>query len=159
MSHVIPYYAENTERILKERLEILDSDFNIWMDECEAGNTILTKGEIEGLRILAEKNLRFQSRKQDLNPAQRKQKECVHRKMRNALADLNRMVDNGFIGADSYWNPSAYNPNLDSLPYKIEIWHEDFPVHSVGNFVRALVEMFGDEYAIPIAQGIEEGLR
>ncbi|MHA1286830.1 MAG: hypothetical protein ACTSPB_05430 [Candidatus Thorarchaeota archaeon] len=159
MNHMKPIENDNKERIIRERLSDLDTIFKDWMNEFERGNTILTKGEIEGLYTLAEKNFKFLSRKQGLNDNQRKTKEYVHKKMGNAILDLSRMATYGFIGTYTEWNPNAYNPNLDSLPYKIETWHDEFPVYHVSNFIRALVMMFGDEYALPIAEAIERGLK
>jgi len=125
------------------RLEIANNRINGWAEENKRRNpntVLLTNDQILKLsRILDD----WMNKKTSSDGVRTAKKE-IHQSLKTAFNDISYMVSYGFIRTDS--------------PYKKETWKEDFPAYKVNNFVRALVALYGDEYAIPIAQGIKEGL-
>jgi hypothetical protein len=45
------------------------------------------------------------------------------------------------------------------LPFDPNLLKEDFPISSVADFIGAIVGMYGDEYAVPIAEAVKQGLQ
>jgi len=142
---------------LKGRLSQLDEWIEKWSKH---KHKILTAEQIERLRDLAKKNAEGNS----VSPAVRKTKQYIHEKLRDAMSDIAVMTELGFIGGPmsraSLWDPHTYNEKAKSrLVYDPDkFWREDFPAKDVAVFIMALVEMFGDEYAIPLVGAIEDGL-
>ncbi|MGD0057647.1 MAG: hypothetical protein ABSB83_07395 [Methanomassiliicoccales archaeon] len=142
------------------KLEWLDDMLDIWKKDKDKEFSILTSENLDFLRILAERNAWFSSNKQGLSPAQKSMKTEIHQKLRNAFFDIDRMISLGFMGISDNWNPFFYgNKKENRYPYDFETWHEDFPVTKVTEFVKCLVTMYGDEYAVPIAEAVKQGLQ
>ncbi len=81
--------------------------------------------------------------------------------MRIEASELDRLtgragkpVDGGPLDMRSPRMREKINP-----PFRMETWKEDLPAIYLERIVRGFVEMFGDEYAIPIAKAIEKGLK
>jgi hypothetical protein len=153
---LIPEY----ERVLRERLEWRDKRITDWLSAEAEGETLLTEDQIKFLGVLAEKNLKNELDRQGLTNDEQKMKEYVRRKMRNAISDLGRLVRYSFIGAYSYWDPNVLDTNANRrLPFDPNLLKEDFPISSVADFIGAIVGMYGDEYAVPIAEAVKQGLQ
>jgi|WetSurMetagenome_2_1015567.scaffolds.fasta_scaffold74737_3 hypothetical protein len=153
MNHMNDQYKE----LIRARLALKDSYIEGWLEELRHGRSALTGDRIEFLGTLAEKNLKFQSNKQNLSDPQRQMKTSMHEWMRNVILDLSRMANYDFIGPDSRWNPDCWG-GKSNLPFDPKIMKEFFSAHDIANFIEAVVGMYGDEFAIPIANGIEKGL-
>jgi len=138
-----------------EREDWLDKQVESWK---QANDRILTDDNIEILRTLAMKNLTNRENKQNLTPNERAQKTDIHQKLRNGFNDIYRMINIQMMGPNSFWNPNCFDDRVNRLPYDVATWKEDFKAYDVGQFVECLVAMFGDEYAIPIADAIRRGL-
>lgn len=156
-------FEKRKKEIIDFKIDLLDKYMDEWNQARIEGNTNFTEGDIGLLAKLAEKNLKNCGNKQGLNDNQRKAKQGVRRRTRNSLADLNRMVRNGFIGIGSgsmanSWNPKVWDSDKDRYMFDIEDVKEDLPVQSLTNVVQALVELYGDKYAIPLADAIRQGL-
>jgi hypothetical protein len=125
------------------RLEIANKRLNEWAERNKKRNPstrLLTNDQILKLSRILEDWLDGLTSSRAVRTA----KKEIHQSLKVAFEDIGNMVDYGFIGTKS--------------PYKNDTWKEDFPAYKVNYFVRALVALYGDEYAIPIAQGIKEGL-
>jgi len=149
---------ENKQRIIKERLALKDKYIETWLEDQRHGRSTLTEDRIQFLGLLAEKNLKYLSNKQNLSDSQRQMKTNMHEWMRNSILDLNRLVTYGFIGSESYWDPESWG-GKSSPPFDPEILRGCFPSFDMATLIEALVGLYGDDYAIPIANGIEKGLR
>lgn len=143
--------------LIKARLALKDSYIDLWLKDLGDGRSSLTEDRIGFLGILAEKNLKFLSNKQNLTDPQRQMKTNLHEWMRNSVLDLSRMAKYGFIGPDSLWDPGCWGQK-SNLPFDPKVMKELFSPYDIANFIEALVGMYGDEFAIPIANGIEKGL-
>lgn len=148
-------YSQRKKRLIAERNELLDKQIEAWKSD---GSRILTDDNLDVLRSLASKNLANMENKQNLTPNERSQKTLIHQKLRNGVKDIIRMIDLGIMGPSSMWNPFCYDDRVDRLPYDVEVWKEDFSVSDIGKLVECLVSMFGDEYAVPLADAIRRGL-
>jgi hypothetical protein len=125
------------------RIEIANSRINGWVEINKRRNpntVLLTNDQILKLSNILEDWMN----KKTSSGGVRTAKKEIHQSLRTAFDDISYMVDYGFIRTDS--------------PYKEDTWKEDFPAYKVSGFVRALVALYGDEYAIPISQGIKNGL-
>jgi len=149
---------KDKELMIRQRIANKDSNIEIWLKEERDNRSNFTEDQIKFLGILAEKNLKYLSNKQALTDPQRQMKTSIHKYMRNTVLDLSRMVNYGFIGPESYWNPISWG-GKDSPPFDDKVIKNCFPSYDISILIEALVGMFGDEYAIPIANGIEKGLR
>jgi hypothetical protein len=134
-----------------------------WIEAHNDGKTILTEEEIKFLYVLAEKNLKYKGDKQGLTPAQRKMKESIHKKVGNSISDIRRLAVNDFIGGTTSafgnkWDPSEWGYRKSVLPYDDDTWKKEIPVDSICIIVSHLTRMYGDEYAIKIANSIANGL-
>jgi hypothetical protein len=153
-----------------EMLQWLDMHLEEVRDLLKDKRGILTPEQIDFLRIFAEKNINGMS----LIPNQREMKSQIHQKVGYALRDIRLLIKCGFIGARSEWDPGGFihdhvNARLkdkkaqsrpkQTLPYSINTWKEDVSVGTLADIVRTFVEMFGDEYAVPLARSIELGLQ
>jgi len=139
---------------IKQALDRLDYDIKRWK-KCK--DTILTNDNVDMLRLLAEKNIKGGN----LSQNQREMKKDIHQNLRNAFFDIDRLITIGFMGKSYVFDPANYTyPMVKSKNVydQEKIWKQDFPIEKVGHFIKALVEMFGDEYAIPLASAIEDGL-
>jgi uncharacterized protein YbaA (DUF1428 family) len=163
MTHQDEIYDESgrkkPEFLLKESIAWLDKMLENWKNEIDAGFSVLTSYDIDFLRILAEKNARLLSNKQGLSDPQKSMKTEIHQRLRNAFFDIDRMITCGFIGISDIWNPAWYGHKKVKYPYDVDTWREDFPVAKVTEFVKCLVRMYGDDYAVPIAEAIKQGLQ
>ena len=163
MTHQDDIYEKSGQKkpefLLKENIEWLDRMLEDWKKDMDAGLSVLTPDDIGFLRTLAEKNARFLSNKQGLSDPQRSMKKEIHQKLRNAFFDVDRMITCGFIGLSEIWNPAWYGHKKVKYPYDVDTWREDFPVTKVTEFVKCLVRMYGDDYAVPIAEAIKQGLQ
>lgn len=83
--------------------------------------------------------------KETVSVGLRKVKSEFHLSLKNAFEDIYRAVEWDIIS--------------DFSPYKKDTWKEDFPAFYVAEFTKRLVQLYGDEYAIPIVQAIREGLQ
>lgn len=129
------------------------------LDDWKLKSKILSDPQIDFLRTLADKNTSNLSYKQELNDNQRKMKTSIHQKLRDGFSDINQMIDLGFIGSVDHLSPYFYgNSEENRYPYDINTWREDFPVEKVSQFVACLVKMYGDDYALPLAEAIRKGL-
>lgn len=147
--------SQGRQRIIRDRMAMRDRWIEEWHKERDKGNSILTENNIDFLGVLVEKNLTGKS----LNSNQGSMKKEIHQKFRNAFSDINRMINNEIIGKGGFWNPEFVNQDgKNRYPYDPEIWREDFPLSSVSSFVECLVNLYGDEYAVPIAESIRKGL-
>lgn len=135
---------------MKEILSYLDIKLSEWAN---VKDRILTEAQILSLGQIAEHNL-LDTR---LTHNQAQMKVEIHQTLRDALSDIDRMISRGFMGRYSQWNPSQYW-GKDVNPFDPAIWKKDFPIERVANFVRCLVNMYGDEYAYGLVKAIEEGL-
>ena len=136
----------------REILSELDRRLSKW---AERDDKILTTNRIKVLSKIADKNLRGTK----LTGPQRTAKYEIHKMLRGALADIERMALLEFIGSPSRWDPSNWGENDAKLPYPDDVWRADLPVGRVAVLVRRLVGMFGEEYAVPLAMAVEEGYR
>lgn len=108
---------------------------------------IITVSQIPFLLTLREKSLRGGS----LGPAQRTMKSEIHQEVGRAIRDIIILINLGFIRPD---NRQGIKPD-----FKESMWKEEIPSNRLSVIVQTMVEMFGEEYAIPLARAIEEGLR
>jgi hypothetical protein len=129
----------------------------------------LTPQQIDFLTTFARKNIDQMS----LSPNQREMKSQIHQKVGHALRDVRLLIRCGFIGARSEWDPGGFIYDHVSarlkderasrpkqvLPYAIDTWKEEVSVGTLADIVRTFVEMYGDEYAVPMARSIELGLQ
>lgn len=147
----------------KEMFEGLEKELQEWKSKKRG---LLTTHEIEFLYVLAEKH--FTGRR--LNPSQRVDKSFIHDKVGYGVRDISYLVSLGFIGWDSRWDPlgicicDSYrqNPRLDepiNPPYKMDIWKKEISSDRLARIVEKFVDMYGEEYAIPLAKAIERGLK
>ncbi len=139
---------------IRKRLTHLDRSLEKWKKE----NSTLTHERIDFLHTLASKNLWNLSNKQGLNDNQRGMKTNIQQHLRYSFSDIDQMIRLGFIGGHSLWNPHFFDSNIDREPYNPDSWREVFPIDSVCDFVRIMTRLYGDEYAIPIADAIKSGL-
>lgn len=126
------------------RLEIANKRINEWAEKNKKRNPstkLLTNDQILKLSRILDDWLNGLTSSKAIRTA----KKEIHQSLRVAFEDIGHMVNCGFIGTDS--------------PYKTDTWLEDFPPYEVGEFVRRLVEMYGETYATTIAYGIAQGLR
>ena len=81
--------------------------------------------------------------------------------VRIQASDLDRLT--GRIGKPVDGKPLDLRPprmrEKMNPPFKMETWKEDVPSTYLERIVGGFVEMFGDEYAIPLAKAIEKGLK
>ena len=138
--------------IHREMLSELDRRLSKWA-ECD--DKILTPDRIRVLSRIADKNLRCVK----LTGAQRQEKFEIRKKLRGALADIERMALLELMGGPSRWDPSEWGENNTKLPFPDDGWRTDLPVERVVTLVRRLVGMFGEEYAVPLAMAVEDGYR
>jgi len=141
----------------ERRKEILDSLDNFLETWTESKPKVLTSTDIAELGTFVRKNMLGQS----LNDRERKMKSYIHLKLAGALADIERMIDYGFIGKNpTRWNPKHedYKKGKDRDIWNINTWSEDFPIKRVCKLVNCLAEIYGDSYAIPLLTAIQDGL-
>ena len=140
---------------MKDELERVLKILHDWLEVWEGtNNRVLTTDQISFLGILARKSVLRES----LTKAERQMKTEVHKKVRNSLADIEFLIDAGFIGSTSLWNPAEYGLGESKLPYDIDYWREDIPIDRVCRIVECLVNMFGDEYAVPLLSALQKGI-
>jgi hypothetical protein len=154
---------DNITEINKQRKRGLITERTEWLDRMvedwkQSKDRILTDDKIDALRTIALKNLDYRENKQNLTQNVRAQKTDIHQKLRNGFLDIVRMINMEMMGPNSKWNPYCHDDRVDRLPYDVNTWREDFKAYDVGQFVECLVSMFGDDYAIPIADAIRRGL-
>ena len=130
---------------------MLDKRLTDWDNRTDK---ILTEHRVLDLRVYAEKSIIGGN----LSHNQSSMKCEIHQKLRDALADIERMCVFEFIGHPSRWDPADWE--LKSHPvYSDDIWREDFPFERVAILVRRLVGMFGEDYAVPLAKAVEDGFQ
>lgn len=146
---------EDNSGEMKDELDRVLKILHDWLEVLESGsNRVLTSDQIAFLGILARKNVLGEQ----LTKAERQMKTEVHKKVRNSLADIEFLIDSGFIGSTSLWNPAEYGLGDPKLPYDIGYWREDFPVDRICRIIESLVNMFGDEYAVPLISAVQKGI-
>jgi hypothetical protein len=146
------------QRIIKENLAWLDGQMEAWRKRVNDDLSVLTINEINCLRILVEKTIKTKTGYQNLSGPQRETKNYIHEKLRNAFSDIVSLIQTGIMGYN--WNPKdIHGSRRDLFPYPLDTWKKDYPVASVSDFIERLVTFYGDEYAVPIANGIAKGLR
>lgn len=150
------------ERLISEQLGFRDRYIAEWKEAKTRNESTLSLHQIEFLGRLAEMNLRNIDGKAGLTNNDSKEKGYIRATLRGAIADLDRMASHGFIGATGptahFWNPCSYNNSVNRPLFDPDKLKEDLPVHKIASFVEALVGMYGDEYAIPLANAIRKGL-
>jgi len=125
----------------------MENDLREWAALPSSERGILTQDEINFLLVLHEKSLR---RPQGLTDAQRGMKAEVSHRVGRAIRDIILLIKLGFIRADD---------RLNSKPaFKVDTWKDEIPAEYLAAIVETMVQMFGDEYALPLAKAIEEGL-
>jgi hypothetical protein len=129
----------------------------------------LTSEQLDFLTTLAKKNID----QLPLSADEMEARSHIHQKVGYVLRDVRLLIRCGFIGARSEWDPGGFihdhiaarvngkEPSRPerTLPYVIDTWKEDVSVGTLADIVRTFVEMYGDEYAVPLARSIELGLQ
>jgi hypothetical protein len=170
----MPDKPKSSEQLKKEKINEMIQWLEIQLKEVQElpkdKRGILTSEQIDFLATYAENSLIEKS----LNPNQREMKSQIHQKVGYALRDIRLLIKCGFIGARSEWDPSGFiydyvykRKNADTapprpkpcLPYSVNTWKQDVSVGTLADIVRTFVEMYGDEYAVPLARSIELGLQ
>jgi hypothetical protein len=150
---------DQREDSMNEHIRIRLDGIEQVLDEWKREPRILTNEQIDFLKVLADKNIRNLSNKQELTDNQRGMKTNVHHKLRDGFSDIDRMINLGFIGERDLLSPLFYGRSkTNRYPYDKDTWREDFPVQKVCNFIERLVKLYGDDYALPIANAIRIGL-
>ena len=152
MNDMKPKPKDAHEERIMMRLDYLDTFLEDWKKEPKG---FLTRDQIDFLGRLANKTVY----REQLTAAQRQTKSEIHKNLGHAVRDINRMIRHGFVGSSSEWDPWQLDDGKHELPYKMEKWKEDVPVEALVEIIFSFVGMYGDEYAIPIAKAIEDGLR
>jgi hypothetical protein len=133
-------------------LKTLDRLLSQW---ARSEDKVITYEELRVLLKIADKNLRHHK----MTGAQRNAKSQLHKRICGALADIERMVLLEFIGSPSRWDPADWGEEDGKPPYPDEVWRSDLPIGRLAVIVRRLVGMFGEDYAVPLANALEEGYR
>jgi hypothetical protein len=152
------------------KLQTLDDFLQCWEELRKKTPGALTSHEIESLKVIAEKHLY----NRQLTGAQRETKSQIHKRIGAAFRDIWMLMRCDFMGSSSRWDPTGWkgwqrasrmealkhmvNPKTN-LPYDLETWKKDVPILVLVDIVRTFVEMYGDEYAAPLAKAIECGLQ
>ena len=155
-------------------LEELAQQLEVWKSE---SRILITSDQIEFLRDLANKHLMGQQ----LNTNQRVMKTRIHMAVGSGMDDIARLISLGFIGISSKFDPLGPVPDkpfpmtseelrlhqyrrprmMEKIdpPFKVDTWRKEVPVSCLETIVECFVEMYGEEYAIPLARAIEKGLK
>jgi hypothetical protein len=116
---------------------------------------LLTSSQIRVLSEAARKNFE----RGVMTSSEKTNKSEVLRGLSNALFDMNQLVRLELIDPESTWTPTTVKDKEKNLFYRKKEVRNAFTVQEVCALIQALSNMFGDEYAIPVADAIRSGLQ
>lgn len=137
---------------------ILRRGFLDWMKQNDGRSEnvrLLTSEQIRQLALAAKKNL-------DRVPLTDYEKTCkseVLRGLSNSLSDMSQLARLGLMDPESPWIPTTVKRPEKNLVYRESALRNAFNIQDLSVFVGSLSDMFGDEYAIPLADAIRSGLQ
>jgi hypothetical protein len=154
---------------VQEMLQWLGNNIREIGDLPKEKRGFLTPEQLDFLTTLAQKNID----QMPLSADELVMRSQIHEMVGYVLRDVRLLIRCGFIGARSEWDPSGFihdhvyarvNDKAPSrpkktLPYPIDTWREGVSIGTLADIVRTFVEMYGDEYAVPLARSIELGLQ
>jgi len=81
----------------------------------------------------------------------------IHNTIGAAFQDIQMMVHADFIGANENYSLQGRGVKPKQI-FPPEMWRKEIQVDMVKDLIRCLAAMYGDEYAIPMARAIRDGL-
>jgi hypothetical protein len=169
MTGDLKVYDELRRAKVQEMLQWLGNHIGEIGDLPKEKRGFLTPEQLDFLTTFAQKNID----QMPLSADELEMRSQIHEMVGYVLRDVRLLIRCGFIGARSEWDPGGFihdhvsarvNDKAPSrpekkLPYPIDTWKEDVSVGTLADIVRTFVEMYGDEYAVPLARSIELGLQ
>lgn len=136
-------------------LRVIFPDWMSYNEGLSQNVRLLTSSQIRVLSVAARKNFD----RGVMTGSEKTNKSEVLRGLSNALFDINQLIRLELIDPESTWTPTTVKDKEKNLFYRKKEVRNSFKVQEVCAIIQALSKMFGDEYAVPMADAIRAGLQ